>query len=145
MSSLNVGIIGCGFATTVLHAPLVLSTPGLKLVAISSSDESKVRSHYGQTVKVVKTPEELFAIKEIDLVVIPTPNQSHCPLAIAALEAGKHVVVDKPFTITLKEAQDVVNKAKQKGKLLSVFQNRRWDSDFLTLRQVLADDKLGRI
>lgn len=144
-SSFGVGVVGCGFATTVFHAPLLLTTPGIRLVAISSSDPEKATKIYGDAVKVVNTPEELFSIKEIELVVIPTPNDSHHPLAVKALAAGKHVVIDKPFTVTLSESEDLIAKAAQANKLLSVFHNRRWDSDFLTLRKVIEEGQLGRL
>ena len=94
--SLNVGIVGYGFATKTFHAPLVAGVPGLKLTAISSSDPAKVKADWPE-VATETTPEALFARPDIDLVVIPTPNTTHFPLASAALAAGKHVVVDKPF------------------------------------------------
>jgi predicted dehydrogenase len=141
----NVGVVGCGFATSTFHAPLLQATPGIKLVAISSSDTNKVKQLYGDSVIALGSVDELFAMKEIDLVVIPTPNETHYPLAAKALAAGKHVVIDKPFTLNVKEAEDLVSKAKEAKRTLSVFHNRRWDSDFLTLRQVLSEGKLGRL
>lgn len=142
--SLNVGIVGYGFATKTFHAPLVAGVPGLKLAAISSSDPAKVQADW-QQVASEATPEALFARPDIDLVVIPTPNETHYPLASAALAAGKHVVVDKPFTVTTHEARRLQAQAQAAGRVLSVFHNRRWDSDFLTLKQVLASGELGRI
>lgn len=142
--SLNVGIVGYGFATKTFHAPLVAGVPGLKLVAISSSDPAKVTADWPE-VATETTPEALFARPDIDLVVIPTPNTTHYPLASAALAAGKHVVVDKPFTVTMEEAKQLKAQAEAAGRVLSVFHNRRWDSDFLTLKQVLASGELGRI
>ena len=143
-SVLNVGIVGYGFASKVFHAPLIASVPGLKLAAISSSDPAKVRADWPD-ISIDTSPEALFARPEIDLVVIPTPNSTHFPLAQAALTAGKHVVVDKPFTVTLAEARSLQKQAETAGRLLSVFHNRRWDADFLTLRQVIASGELGRI
>ena len=142
--TLSVGIVGYGFATKVFHAPLIAGVPGLKLAAISSSDPAKVGADWpGVTVEA--TPEALFARSDIDLVVIPTPNETHFPLARAALAAGKHVVVDKPFTVTLAEARTLRDEAAKAGRLLSVFHNRRWDADFLTLRQIIDSGELGRI
>ncbi len=141
---LNAGIVGYGFATKTFHAPLIAGVPGLKLAAISSSDPSKVRADWPQ-VPVDASPEALFSRSDIELVVIPTPNETHFPLALAALAAGKHVVVDKPFTVTLAEARRLQAEASAAGLLLSVFHNRRWDADFLTLRQVIASGELGRI
>ncbi|WP_295996525.1 oxidoreductase [Rugamonas sp.] len=142
--ALKVGIVGYGYATATFHAPLVRSVPGLELVALASSDAAKVRAALPQ-VDVCDTPQALFARPDIDLVVIPTPNASHYPLALAALAAGKHVVVDKPFTIDVAEAADLIARAEAGGRLLSVFHNRRWDADFLTVRQLLAAGTLGRV
>jgi len=94
---------------------------------------------------VVADPQTLFDDPTIQVIVIPTPNDTHFPLAKAALNAGKHVVVDKPFTVTLAEARELDALAKTKGLLLSVFHNRRWDSDFLTLKALLADGTLGEV
>lgn len=141
---LKVGIVGYGYATATFHAPLIRSVPGLELVALASSDAAKVRVALPQ-VEVCDTPEALFARPDIDLVVIPTPNATHYPLALAALAAGKHVVVDKPFTIDVAEAADLIARAGDAGRLLSVFHNRRWDADFLTVQQLLAAGTLGRV
>jgi predicted dehydrogenase len=96
-------------------------------------------------VPVVSEPKHLFNDPNIDLIVIPTPNDTHFPLAKAALEAGKHVVVDKPFTVTLSQARELDALAKSLGRLLSVFHNRRWDSDFLTVKSLLSEGALGEI
>lgn len=144
VSPIRVGVVGYGFATSTFHAPLIAAVPGLSLAAISSSDPAKVRKDWPE-LSVETSPEALFARPDIDVVVIPTPNTTHVPLAQAALAAGKHVVVDKPFTITLAEAQTLDALARQHGKLLSVFHNRRWDSDFLTLRKLIERGELGEI
>jgi len=141
---LKVGIVGYGFATKVFHAPLIAGVPGLRLAAIASSDPAKVAADWPE-VTVEATPGALFARTDLDLVVIPTPNATHYPLAKAALEAGKHVVVDKPFTLTVAEARSLYACAGQAGRLLSVFQNRRWDADFLTLRGLLESGELGPV
>ncbi|MDU5837266.1 MAG: oxidoreductase, partial [Pantoea sp.] len=90
-------------------------------------------------------PQALLEDPSLQLIVIPTPNDTHFPLAKAALNAGKHVVVDKPFTVTLSQARELEALAKAKGMLLSVFHNRRWDSDFLTLKQLLKEGTLGEV
>lgn len=131
--NIRVGLIGYGYASKTFHAPLIAGTPGLELAVISSSDETKVKADW-PTVTVVSEPKHLFNDPNIDLIVIPTPNDTHFPLAKAALEAGKHVVVDKPFTVTLSQARELEALAKSLGRVLSVFHNRRWDSDFLTLK-----------
>ncbi|HCM9151687.1 TPA: oxidoreductase [Enterobacter cloacae subsp. cloacae] len=142
--SIRVGLIGYGYASKTFHAPLIAGTPGMALAAVSSSDASKVHADW-PTVPVVSEPKHLFNDPNIDLIVIPTPNDTHFPLAKAALEAGKHVVVDKPFTVTLSQARELDALAKSLGRLLSVFHNRRWDSDFLTVKALLSEGTLGEI
>ena len=122
--NIRVGLIGYGYASKTFHAPLIDGTSGMELAAISSSDEAKVRADW-PNVPVVSEPKHLFNDPSIDLIVIPTPNDTHFPLAKAALEAGKHVVVDKPFTVTLSQARELDSLAKSLGRLLSLFHNRR--------------------
>ena len=142
--SIRVGLIGYGYASKTFHAPLIAGTPGMALAAVSSSDATKVHADW-PGVPVVSEPKHLFNDPNIDLIVIPTPNDTHFPLAKAALEAGKHVVVDKPFTVTLSQARELDALAKSLGRLLSVFHNRRWDSDFLTVKALLSEGTLGEI
>jgi predicted dehydrogenase len=112
--TISVGIVGYGFATKTFHAPLVAGTLGLRLAAVASSDPVKVHADWPD-VAVDATPEQLFARADIDLVVIPTPNQTHFPLARQALAAGKHVVVDKPFTVALDDARSLRTEAEAAG------------------------------
>ena len=142
--TLQVGIIGYGYAAATFHAPLIQGVAGLELTAVASSDPGKVHAAL-PNVAVEASPEALLSRPEIDLIVIATPNSTHCGLASQALTAGKHVVVDKPFTVTLEEARALKDQAERAGRVLSVFHNRRWDSDFLTLKQVLASRVLGRV
>lgn len=142
--NIRVGLIGHGYASKTFHAPLIAGTPGMTLAAVSSSDAAKVHADW-PSVPVVSEPKHLFNDPNIDLIVIPTPNDTHFPLAKAALEAGKHVVVDKPFTVTLSQARELDALAKSLGRLLSVFHNRRWDSDFLTVKRLLSEGTLGEI
>lgn len=142
--NIRVGLIGYGYASKTFHAPLVAGTPGMELAAITSSDETKVRADW-PAVPVVTEPKHLFNDPNIDLIIIPTPNDTHFPTAKAALEAGKHVVVDKPFTVTLSQARELDALARSLGRLLSVFHNRRWDSDFLTVKALINEGTLGEI
>ncbi|WP_336934318.1 oxidoreductase [Atlantibacter hermannii] len=142
--NIRVGLIGYGYASKTFHAPLIVGTPGMTLAAVSSSDASKVHADW-PNVTVVSDPKQLFNDPSLDLIVIPTPNDTHFPLARAAMEAGKHVVVDKPFTVTLSQARELEAMAKSRGLFLSVFHNRRWDSDFLTLKGLIAEGKLGEV
>lgn len=140
----RVALIGYGFAGKTFHAPLLNAVPGLELQLIASSDAAKVHADL-PSVEVLADPEAAVADPRADLVVIATPNDRHAPLARAALAAGKHVVVDKPFTLDLAEARELANLARQHDRLLSVFQNRRWDSDFLGVRQVIEQGRLGEV
>lgn len=142
--SIRVGILGYGYATKTFHAPLIAGTPGMEIAVISSSDAAKVHADW-PNVRVAPSPADVINDPGIDVIVIPTPNDTHFPLAKAALEAGKHVVVDKPFTVTLSEARELDALARHTGLLLSVFHNRRWDSDFLTVKSLLAEGALGEV
>jgi predicted dehydrogenase len=142
--TLNVALVGYGFVGKVFHAPLVAHTLGMHLHTVVSRDPAKVQQDHPE-VRVLADPKEAFADPVIDLVVIATPNETHAPLAIAALAQGKHVIVDKPFTVTLAEAEQVIAQAHASGRYVSVFQNRRWDTDFLTLRQLIGAGLLGEI
>lgn len=142
--TIRVGLVGYGYASKTFHAPLIAGTPGMELAAVSSSDAGKVHADW-PIMTVVSDPQTLFNDPSIDLIVIPTPNDTHFPLAQQAMAAGKHVVVDKPFTVTLSQAQQLQQQAEQSGQLLSVFHNRRWDSDFLTLKTLLKDGALGEV
>ncbi|WP_437953136.1 oxidoreductase [Sorangium sp. So ce296] len=139
-----VGLVGYGLAGAVFHAPLIRAIPRLRLAAIATRREGQVMTDHSG-VAVHPTPEVLIAEPGIDLVVIASPNETHVPLARAALEAGKHVVVDKPFTITSAEADELIALAARRGRLLSVFQNRRWDADFRTVRHCIEQGLLGEV
>ncbi|AYA40179.1 oxidoreductase [Xenorhabdus nematophila] len=141
---LKVGLVGYGYASKTFHAPLIAGTPNVELVAISSSDAEKVKKDW-PAVSVASSPETLFNDPAIDLIVIPTPNDTHYPLAQKALAAGKHVIVDKPFTITVEQAESLKKQAEEARLLLSVFHNRRWDSGFLTVKSLIKENTLGEL
>jgi predicted dehydrogenase len=141
---LNVALVGYGFVGKVFHAPLIAATPGLMLHAIVSRQAAAIAAEYPST-RVYPELTDALSDPAVDLVVIATPNALHAPQAHAALAAGKHVVVDKPFTVTVDEAEALLSHADRAQRLLSVFHNRRWDSDFLTLRGLIADTALGEI
>ncbi|TCP10641.1 putative dehydrogenase [Crenobacter luteus] len=140
----RVGLVGYGASAKTFHAPLIAATEGLELVAASSRDAAKVHADF-PGLAVESSAEALMARDDVELVVIPTPNDSHFPLALAALAAGKHVVVDKPFTVTVAEAETLAEAARQAGRVLSVFHNRRWDADFLTVKALIDAGRLGRV
>ncbi|MES2987928.1 MAG: oxidoreductase [Pseudomonadota bacterium] len=140
---LRVGLLGYGFAGKTFHAPLINAEAGLELVAVASSNAKRVQDDLPDV--RVCTPDELISTPEIDLVVVATPNDSHAPLARAALQAGKHIVVDKPFTLDLAEARVLVALAEACNRKLTVFHNRRWDSDFLTVRGAIERGVIGKV
>ena len=142
--AIRVGLVGFGYASKTFHAPLIGGTPGMALKAVASSDADKVHADW-PVLKVMSSPGDLLDDPDIDLGVIATPNDTHFPLAKAALEAGKHVVVDKPFTVTLSQARELESLAKHCGRILSVFHNRRWDSDFLTVSALINEGQLGEV
>jgi len=141
---IRVALIGFGYAGRLFHAPLISATPDLRLAVIGSRQRDRVSSAYPEA-QVVAEPLEAVRHPEVDLVVIATPNDSHVPLAEAALSAAKHVVVDKPFTITLAEARVLAAQSAKLNRVLSVFQNRRWDSDFLGVARELAAGRIGEV
>jgi predicted dehydrogenase len=141
---IRVALIGFGFVGKTFHAPLIQSVPGLELTAVSSRHPETVREVLPRA-QVLSNPGEAATHADVDLVVIASPNETHVPLATAALSAGKNVIVDKPFTITLAEARRLVQLSREKRRLLSVFQNRRWDSDFLGARAIIEEGRLGEI
>ncbi|MDH6594763.1 putative dehydrogenase [Variovorax sp. TBS-050B] len=141
--TLRAGLVGYGFAGQTFHAPVLSAVPGLELAAVASSQPHKVRADWPHAA-VVPDAAALVARADIDLVVVATPNAQHHPVAKAALEAGKHVVVDKPFTLDVAEARELASLSQRNSRVLAVYQNRRFDADFLTLKDLLASGELGR-
>lgn len=145
---LSVGLVGFGLGGAVFHAPLIEATRGLKLTAVVTADPGRVRQVELQypKAKVFDSAGRLWERSaEFDLVVVTTPNRTHVPLALAALGAGLHVVVDKPLAATAADASRLVEEADVRGLLLTPFHNRRWDGDFLTVRRLLERGGLGRV
>lgn len=142
--TLRAGLVGYGFAGQTFHAPVLSAVPGLELAAVASSRPHKVHADW-PGVAVVPDAGALVSRSDIDLVVVATPNAQHHPVAKAALEAGKHVVVDKPFTLDVAEARELELLARRNNRVLAVYQNRRFDADYLTLKDVLASGELGRL
>ncbi|WP_045736833.1 oxidoreductase [Xanthomonas sp. MUS 060] len=142
--TVNLALIGYGYAGRVFHAPLIAHTPGLCLHTVVSRHADAVTATYPHT-RIVADSAQAFADPQIDAVVIATPNQTHAALALAALAQGKHVLVDKPFTLNAHQAQQVIAQAQRADCIVSVFQNRRWDGDFLGVRAVLETGALGDI
>ncbi len=142
--TVNVALVGYGMAGKVFHAPLIAGTAGLNLSVVVSSDATKVHADWPD-VTVVRDLDAALQRDDVDLVVIATPDELHAAQAEAALRAGKHVVIDKPLAPTPEEALHVAKCAAASGKRCAVFQNRRWDADFLTVKRLIAAGTLGDI
>jgi predicted dehydrogenase len=141
---LNVGLVGCGFAGKTFHAPVIRVVPGLRLTTIVQRSGVSAPDPRLADVEFVRSVDELLT-RAIDLVVIATPNTSHHPIAKQCLLAGRHVVIDKPFTTTLAEADELVQLGEAKRRVLSAYQNRRYVGDFVTLQSLLSEGVLGRV
>jgi scyllo-inositol 2-dehydrogenase (NADP+) len=144
---LRVAIVGYGLAGRVFHAPLVAATDGLTISAIVTSSAVRARQATDQhpEAEVLGSVEELWAAPAPDVVVVATANNAHAQIASAAIEHGVPVVVEKPAAVTAAEAHGLVEAADRQGVMLTVFQNRRWDTDQLTLRRLIQEDALGEV
>jgi scyllo-inositol 2-dehydrogenase (NADP+) len=140
---IDVGLIGFGLGGKAFHAPVIAAVGGLRLAAVLQRHETTAAEIY-PGVKIVRTVEEMLSIESIKLVAISTPNDSHYSYVKACLETGRDVVVDKPFTTTLTEAKDLAELARKRGRLLTVYQERRLDGDFETLKKLIVNGELGR-
>jgi len=139
---LNVGLVGSGFGGKVFHAPVIRAVEGLRLAAIVQR-QGPPDPLYAD-VELVRSVDELLT-KRLDLVVVTTPNTSHHPIAKQCLLAGRHVVVDKPFTVTMAEAEELVRIGKEQRRIVTVYQDRRYTGDFATVQKVVAEGALGRV
>jgi len=141
---INTGICSYGMSGKIFHAPFIHAHPLFNLSAIVERHRDESRAKYPDS-KLYRSFEELLADKDIELIVVNTPVQTHFEYAKAALNAGKHVIVEKPFTVTAEEAQILDNLAKEKNLFLSVYQNRRYDGDFKALKDVVSENLLGEL
>ena len=142
--TINVALSSYGMSGEVFHAPLITAHPLFHLKAVLERHHEKSKERYPE-VKVVKNYEALLNDADIDLVIVNTPNALHFDMCQKALEAGKHVVVEKPFTNTVAEAEALIRLAREKSRVLTVFQNRRWDGDFMTVQKVVNAGLLGNL
>ncbi|KAI7821121.1 oxidoreductase domain-containing protein [Kickxella alabastrina] len=141
---IKVGVVGFGMSARVFHCPLIASNSNYELVAVVERHAAQSKRLYPQ-VQVVSNIDELLAIPDISLVIITTPNDTHVSYVKQTLLAGKNCVVEKPFTVTEAEARDLACISKETGNVLSVFQNRRWDGDYLTVKRLMANNALGEV
>ena len=148
LSQYGVAVIGYGVAGRSFHSAVIEATEGLRLAAIVTSNTERAKQAQAEHpgARIVSTAEDLFKDRSaIDVVVIATPNRTHVPLALEALEAGLHVVIDKPMAPTSAEARQLVDEAERRKSILTVYHNRRFDGDFLTVQRLLRENALGEI
>ena len=144
MNKIGVGIVGYGFSSTTFHIPLLQTIEDYEIRAIVSSQEEKVKASFPHA-EVVTTIDELVMQENIDLIIITSPNTTHFEYAKKAILHGKHVVVEKPFVVSVEEGEELIALAKQHSVVLSVYHNRRFDNDFRTVQKLLQDDKIGKV
>jgi scyllo-inositol 2-dehydrogenase (NADP+) len=145
---IRVALIGYGLGGQAFHAPVIATTPGMRLAAIVTSNPDRQRQAASENpdARIVDSADDLFRDPSaVDLVVVSTPNRTHVPLALQAMQAGRAVIVDKPLAISSAEARQLVDEARRRTVFLSVYQNRRWDGDFLTVRRLLAEQAFGTV
>jgi len=144
MGKIHVGLASFGMSGKVFHAPILAHHKDFKLSKIVERSKSEAKEIYPD-VDTTGSFEELLADDNIELIVVNTPDITHYEYAQKALKARKHVVVEKPFTRSIRQGEDLINLAEKQNRVLSVFQNRRWDGDFLTVRKILENEWLGRL
>ncbi|HEX6225281.1 MAG TPA: oxidoreductase [Chryseolinea sp.] len=144
MNPIKTALLSYGMSGEIFHAPLLAVNPAFELTMVLQRSSDKAKQRYPQT-KIVRTFDEVINDNNIELVIINTPNDSHFDYATKALEAGKHIVVEKPFTVTTQDADNLISLAKKKNRVLTVFQNRRWDGDFMTVKKVVDNGWVGKI
>ncbi|QNF32470.1 oxidoreductase [Adhaeribacter swui] len=141
---ITVGLASFGMSGLVFHGPLLAASPHFKLTKVLERSSEKSKLRYPE-VEVVRDFQALIQDESIELVVINTPNALHFEMGQQALRAGKHVVMEKPFTVTAQEATELITLAKEQNCILTVFQNRRWDGDFRTIQQIVTQKLLGKL
>lgn len=144
MQPIKTAVLSFGMSGRVFHAPFLREHEGFQFYAVWERSKNEAVKRYPD-VKTYRTLDEVLADAAVELVIVNTPNSTHFEYAKKALEAGKHVMVEKPFVVTAAEGEQLIQLAQQNGKLLTVFQNRRWDSDFKTVKKVLSEGALGEI
>ncbi|MCD0487063.1 Gfo/Idh/MocA family oxidoreductase [Pedobacter sp. MC2016-14] len=142
--TIKTGLLAYGMSGKVFHAPFIAAHPGFELLAVTERHDKKAHTDYPE-IKSYNTIEELLGDKNIELVIVNTPNFTHFDYAKKALLAGKHILVEKPFAATSSEAQELFELALDMGKKVFVYQNRRWDSDFLTVKKLIKEEILGKL
>jgi len=141
---INTAVIGWGLSATVFHIPFIVASGDFHFSALCTSQTQRAASDWPD-VRLYTSPQELLADDDIDLVIIATPNDTHFDLARRALELGRHVIVDKPFVTSSAQGEILRDLARSTGRVLAVFHNRRWDGDFLTVRNLIESGRVGEV
>jgi predicted dehydrogenase len=141
---INTALLSYGMSGEIFHAPLLTAHPGFKLSKILERSKGRARQRYPGTT-IVRTLEEILGDETIELVVVNTPHETHYELTTKVLESGKHVIVEKPFVNNSEEGEQLIRVAKDRERVISVFQNRRWDGDFMTVRKLLKSGLVGSL
>ena len=144
MTPINTALLSYGMSGEIFHAPLIAAHAGFRLSKIVQRKTATAQRRY-PSIQVVNNIDDILQDDSIELVVVNTPNETHYEYTVRVLEAGKHVVVEKPFSVTTAEADALIALARKQNRVLTVFQNRRWDGDFLTLKQVVEQKFVGKI
>ncbi|RYF85840.1 MAG: Gfo/Idh/MocA family oxidoreductase, partial [Chitinophagaceae bacterium] len=144
MRPIKTALLSYGMSGRLFHAPFLQVNPGYQFSAVWERSKNLAQKRYPD-VETYRSLEELLADTDIELVIVNTPNYTHYDYAKKALEAGKHVIVEKPFVVTSKEGEELISLAAQKDVLLSVYQNRRFDSDYRTVKRIIEEGWLGEI
>jgi predicted dehydrogenase len=144
MKPITTALLSYGMSGEVFHAPLLQAHPGFTLASVVQRSRQHAKERYPD-VAIVKSVDDIIADEAIELIIVNTPNETHFEFASRALRAGKNIIVEKPFTVTSTEAEELIAISRETGRMLSVFQNRRWDGDFITVQQILAAKLVGKI
>jgi predicted dehydrogenase len=142
---INVGIIGYGMSSEIFHSPFINTMDEFKLSAIVTTNEigiNKIKTKYPST-KIYSTVDKILSDKTIQLIIITTPNKSHFEITKKSLLSNKNVIVEKPFTLTVDKANELIKLAHNENRMLTVYHNRRFDSDFLTIKKIISNKTLG--
>lgn len=140
----RVGLIGFGLAGQAFHAPMIRGVEGMELACVLERHTNNAKARYSN-VRIARTLDEMLSDRSINVIVVATPNDTHYSYTKAALEADRHVVVDKPFTPTMKEAEELVELAAKQNRLISVYQDRRWDGAYITVKKLIQAGAVGKV
>ena len=144
MRIINAALASYGMSGEIFHAPLLSAHKGFNLYKILERTKNRSHERY-PTVNIVKSYKEILDDDKVDLIIVNTPDKDHHEMALLAIQSGKHVIVEKPFTLRMNDADQLIAESEKTGTILSVFHNRRWDGDFLTIQKIINEGLLGRL